>query len=142
MMSESIRLRISSKTKTQVDMLKDEYKLKTYGDVVEFLMNQYFLQEQIRLSEKTISKLVSEILLENLKPMIENINRKTGYIDKNVQINTDMLNHLIVGENLDALYAHSIKNNPTKVYKMMVEQMNEDIKNKQVKKNYREGNEV
>ncbi|MGY3725456.1 hypothetical protein [Granulicatella balaenopterae] len=141
-MSESIRLRISSKTKTQVDMLKDEYKLKTYGDVVEFLMNQYFLQEQIRLSEKTISKLVSEILLENLKPMIENINRKTGYIDKNVQINTDMLNHLIVGENLDALYAHSIKNNPTKVYKMMVEQMNEDIKNKQVKKNYREGNEV
>lgn len=145
MVQSEIRFRISNKRKQQFNWVKEEQELKTYGEVVDFLLDQYLLQEQIRLSEKMISKQVSEkvsdILLENLEPMIKNIYKKTAFIDKNSQITLDMVNHLLVGENLDATYAHSIKNDPTKVYKLIVEEMSKDIENKQIKKNYREEND-
>lgn len=133
----SVQLR-NSITESSDNVLKKiivENKLRNKGEAIDFLCEQYLSQERIRLSEERIAMRVKKELSKDLNT----IRVRTGYIDKEMKITLDMLNHIAIDGKFDGDMLYDTKTYESRIHRFsreriqsLIEHYDQRKKDKQV----------
>jgi hypothetical protein len=132
-MSIQIRNRIKNSSDEVLKQIVENQKLRNKGEAIDFLCEQYLNSERIRVSEDRITNAVIKGLLAQLQP----IRVRTGYIDKEMKIVLDLLNHIMLEGRFDKDELYDTVDWQSRAYRLSNERVQKQIDYFSQKKNNR-----
>lgn len=122
-MKEQVRFSIEDRSKNILEKIKEENSFDTFGDAIDYLCTEYLTNERIRLSEERIAKRVKKELEKDLNT----IRVRTGYMDKEMKIALDILNHISIQGQFDGDLLFDTKNYESRIYRFSRERIQKMI---------------
>lgn len=113
-MRNQIRVTLDDRGKNILNKVKEDNNFSNYSEAVAYLCEEYLLNERIKLSEERIALRVKKELSKEL-----NIIRvRTGYVDKEIKITLDLLNHIALQGKFDNDILYDSKNYKSRIYNL------------------------
>lgn len=124
----------------KIETLKDEKNLKSIGNVIEFLLENYSLEQNSTMQAELISKLVAE----NQKEFFDILRVRTSFMDKHLKIILNIINDTLIHKGLDMDDQFEIatyNKNPSVIFKKSKEKVEDEIRYFREQKLMRNNNE-
>lgn len=138
-MTEKVRKNVTLKSAEwdTLEELKQEHHLKTHGEAIQFLIQNY----QQAMSANYQAQVTAAFVKELLHPLLDQVRLRTGYINRNSHLLLNLLNHLIIENGWDvAEYAlpHFHDTVPSNLYKKAEAQFEKVVTSRQEKKHMKQ----
>ena len=118
-----LRNRISERSDNVLKKIIEQENLQSKGEAIDYLCAEYLTNERIRLSEERIAKRVKKELEKDLNT----IRVRTGYMDKEMKIALDILNHISIQGQFDGDLLFDTKNYESRIYRFSRERIQKMI---------------
>lgn len=133
-MRNQIRVSLDDRGKNILDKVKEDNNFLNYSEAISYLCEEYLSNERIKLSEERIALRVKKELSKDL-----NIIRvRTGYVDKEIKITLDLLNHIALQGKFDNDILFDTKNYKSRIYNLSEERIQALIEHYDQKKKDRQ----
>lgn len=121
--SVQLRNRISERSDNVLRKIIEQENLQSKGEAIDYLCTEYLNNERIRLSEERIAKRVKKELEKDLNT----IRVRTGYMDKEMKIALDILNHISIQGQFDGDLLFDTKNYESRIHRFSRERIQKMI---------------